>query len=304
MPKRSTHLDALRGLAALGVMLFHFSGAIHRHIDPTVPVLWAGAWGVQVFFVISGYVILMTAHRARDRSAFAWARFVRLAPAFYACCAVSVSLAIVLGARPQLDWLWNLTMAPLWFGAPPAETVYWTLGYEIAFYAVVWACLPWIKRGWTIWICAAMAPVLLWQPVVAYFIFGIVIYEFRAGAPNCTHRTAMLLRCGRFLGEGRDGGANIGVGDGAVWCKLKAPFAPARITSWLGAISYPLYLIHYTLGRMLLMVIAPVLGWQLSLLVSCAAMIVLATVINRWVEMPGQAALKRLRIGLVREAVA
>ena len=265
-------VDLLRGLAAIGVMICHYSRVVQAYFDPGFPILWPGDWGVEVFFAISGYVILMTAHRSRGRRAFLWARFVRLAPAFYVCLAMTTAAVIAEGARPTAAWLLNLTMVPVWFGTPMVEGVYWTLGYEIAFYAVVCACLPWIKRGWTLRLCAIWSPVLLWQPVVSYFVFGVVIHELtRRTVPQrpeaMSDADRKTLRSAR-----RD--------------------TLSQVCLWAGAISYPLYLIHLTIGGTLLMLLARVLGVPSALALTVAAMLGLAHCINRYIEKPVQAALK------------
>src|SRR3954471_184909 len=90
---RIAELDALRGLAALGVALFHFS-----LLDPAAgPGFAIGASGVDLFFIISGFVILMTLERTRDWKDFLVGRFSRLYPAYWAC----VTLA-ALAAWPRL----------------------------------------------------------------------------------------------------------------------------------------------------------------------------------------------------------
>lgn len=281
---RSPSFDALRGLAAIGVMVYHYSITIHSHLDPAFPIFRLGMHGVEAFFVISGYVILMTAQRSLDRWAFAWARFVRLVPAFVFCLCVTTALILHCGGRISLgDWLLNLSMVPGWFGASLVEVVYWTLGYEIAFYLVVWACLPLIRRGWTLWLCLAASPVLLWQPVVAYFILGVV------GSEVVAQRRSPSM--GRFRLQ--RGGCVAHALSPAVDFGCDPRFV--AFATWLGAISYPLYLIHCTLGRTVLMGLAPTVGILPTLALTCAAMLALATAINRLVEVPIQTGLKRWR---------
>jgi len=85
---RIEELDALRGLAAFAVMLYHYTageGPRLNRAELLVSVPW-GHFGVQLFFVISGYVILMTVRRVRTAGEFAVSRFARLYPAFWVAC--------------------------------------------------------------------------------------------------------------------------------------------------------------------------------------------------------------------------
>lgn len=173
-------LDLLRGLAALAVLWFHFAYAA-TFLNSTFPGFDIGAYGVEVFFTISGYVILMTAYRAKDRRAFAVSRFIRLYPGFIACMSLTTAWVLYQGITPYqvspAEWALNLTMVPRWLGARAVDGVYWSLKYEIAFYAVVWAALPWIRRKATLWLCAASLPIAWALPLIAFFILGVVLHE-------------------------------------------------------------------------------------------------------------------------------
>src|SRR6266446_6407653 len=87
-PIRFEELDALRGVAALSVILFHY---LHQYdaIYGKDGVLLFGAlnwpsgiYGVYLFFMISGFVIFMTLRGARDWLDFVVSRFSRLYPAY------------------------------------------------------------------------------------------------------------------------------------------------------------------------------------------------------------------------------
>src|SRR6185436_18721223 len=96
---RIGEVDALRGLAALAVVFYHygqryrelgadaylsakFPGQFPMNGEPLAWVSW-GHYGVQLFFMISGFVILMTISKVRSLKEFALLRFVRLYPAFW-----------------------------------------------------------------------------------------------------------------------------------------------------------------------------------------------------------------------------
>lgn len=92
---RVNEIDLLRFLAALAVVFFHYSFRGYAADGLSVmsyPLLASvskyGYLGVELFFMISGFVILMTAAHAGLRD-FVISRVVRLYPAFWACCTVT-----------------------------------------------------------------------------------------------------------------------------------------------------------------------------------------------------------------------
>lgn len=97
---RLNHLDGLRGLAALIVVLFHFMSALVPFLVPDqqenaawisyspIAVLWNGTFAVSVFFVLSGFVLTnATLHRSDPLWVNIFIRYLRLAvPAFLSTC--------------------------------------------------------------------------------------------------------------------------------------------------------------------------------------------------------------------------
>src|SRR6187200_1820250 len=77
--KRLRGLDGLRGIAVLAVMAYHYDEQRAHY----------GLLGVEMFFVISGFVILMTMEKTNSLFAFVWHRAARLYPAYL----LSVGLA-------------------------------------------------------------------------------------------------------------------------------------------------------------------------------------------------------------------
>ena len=70
---RVVELDALRGLAALAVVAFHYTtlyGELYGHSGPPPLSFGFGNYGVHLFFLISGFVIFMTLERTRSAMDF------------------------------------------------------------------------------------------------------------------------------------------------------------------------------------------------------------------------------------------
>ncbi|KQQ05632.1 MULTISPECIES: acyltransferase family protein [unclassified Rathayibacter] len=144
MSSRFVELDGLRGLAALGVVVYHLTSSFSTD-NPEAPAsligLPYGMFGVQLFFVISGFVILMTAERAERPSDFAISRLTRLYPAYW----IAVVVSIVVGALAHvpgtdltpLQLLLNFTMVQRLLLVPDVNGAFWTLAIEMQFYLIV-----------------------------------------------------------------------------------------------------------------------------------------------------------------------
>ncbi|EGD45395.1 acetyltransferase [Nocardioidaceae bacterium Broad-1] len=147
---RMAALDGLRLLAAVAVMLYHFTarenpawgeGTVPPDIFPELSrYTMFGQFGVDLFFVISGFVILMSAW-GRPVSAFVTSRVTRLFPAYWAGVLLTAFLLVVLWPERKevqlSDIATNLTMVQSAFGVSSVDGVYWTLWFELRFYVMI-----------------------------------------------------------------------------------------------------------------------------------------------------------------------
>ncbi|HEX4816141.1 MAG TPA: acyltransferase [Nonomuraea sp.] len=147
---RLAELDLLRFLAAIAVVAFHYLvayasvwGDRPAELFPALaPLAGLGILGVELFFVISGFVILMTVW-GRGLGAFARSRFVRLYPAYWLSLGAVAALYGLTGATaldPKLssgDYLVNATMLQRLFKVTDASGVYWSLWAELRFYLLM-----------------------------------------------------------------------------------------------------------------------------------------------------------------------
>jgi peptidoglycan/LPS O-acetylase OafA/YrhL len=138
-------LDLLRLFAALLVVFHHYGWAFgfYRNDDPA-PWLtnhaWVGFVGVQIFFVLSGFVIPYSA-KGLTASEFVRTRIIRLYPAAWVCA--SFTLVVLLLDGQHIDHLLrtcidSYCLSPV---GPWIDTVYWTLGVELSFYFVIFLLL-------------------------------------------------------------------------------------------------------------------------------------------------------------------
>ncbi|MBP1207904.1 peptidoglycan/LPS O-acetylase OafA/YrhL [Duganella sp. 1411] len=144
-------IDVLRFAAALMVLFFHFCYLItvspHGFIGNAsrqavtfpemTPFSHFGWVGVQIFFVISGFVIAFSGEKATPFG-FLSSRVVRLGPGAWICAPLTLLATIAVGFSPAEEMYRGLrhSMAFIPWG-PWIDGSYWTLGIEVAFYATV-----------------------------------------------------------------------------------------------------------------------------------------------------------------------
>lgn len=146
--ERFLELDGLRGIAAVAVVLSHLTGGYDSRYnggEHVVPYAWWGAYGVQLFFFISGFVILMSARRARIPSDFVISRVSRLYPVYWIAVTVTIIVSIAFRVPGTdvgwLDRLMNYTMVQRLLLFDNVDEVYWTLAIEMQFYLLIFALL-------------------------------------------------------------------------------------------------------------------------------------------------------------------
>jgi peptidoglycan/LPS O-acetylase OafA/YrhL len=336
-------LDGLRLVAALAVAAYHFLavdntrspwGQAGKTIFPSADLLAHYGWlGVEIFFMISGFVICMSTW-GRTVGDFFRSRVTRLYPAYWFCaCVTALALVItpaVFDAPSFTDWLVNMTMLQDAVGTPRLDPSYWTLWAEMRFYLlfalVVWMGLTY-KRvlvfglGWTI--VAAIAKTAEWKllDIVAmpkyapYFLVGVGLYlVHRFG-----HHLLTWLLIGTNLAFCLDQAvarmeyqvANVqhqALSPWLVCAVVLLGFAYILATargrmSWLnrpwlvaaGALTYPFYLLHQQVGFSLIHHLYERAGLSAYLVLPLTFGVLLgaAWVVHRLVERPGARLLKR-----------
>ena len=140
---RIIELDVLRGIAALGVVLFHFTTKYHHeygHDDLGFSFNY-GYFGVDLFFMISGYVIYMSISRVKTAFKFFWARFSRLFPVYWAGIIITFTAVSIFGLSGRVvsikSFLFNFTMLQDLFQIPSVDGAYWSLLPELMFYILM-----------------------------------------------------------------------------------------------------------------------------------------------------------------------
>ena len=334
--KRLLELDCLRGIAAAMVVISHFT--LGRS---GLQIFNMGSTGVDLFFMISGFVIFLTIEKTTNYKSFLLSRFARLYPAYWACVTIT-TLAIILWSVmvktpvifPDLkDYLANLTMLQYYFKIKNIDGVYWTLTIELLFYLFILIVyllkqLPKIEvmSFFILLICIANGTIIKakvpniyghlneYLPILTYFplfIAGIVFYKIKFYKINA-FRISLLALC--FITKiflFKSIGKVVFISQTqyifaisafflffVLYCFDHLQFIINRVTLFLGKISYSLYLIH---GYISFYLLTPILThsrifhinyWIVILFFTTPIVLILATLINKFIEVPAMKYLK------------
>lgn len=326
---RLAALDALRGVAALAVVLFHYIpyyDKLYGHSFTPWPVLDFGRYGVHLFFILSGFVIFMTLERTRTAGWFGLARAFRLLPALWAGIAITFVTVHALGPADRAvsfgSALLNTTLLHEYLEFPHVDGAYWSLVVEATFYC--WIALlfygaghwPRIRTVLWFWLAASYAGVIWWKAIpdsldfivkdllfVKYaplFISGILMYRWhRYGRPGVSELLLLAMAIGHSLLAYKAPFHLFVLGCYGVFAAAVAGYLNClanRPLLWLGSLSYALYLVHQNIGY-------GVIGWSYQaglpgwagVSLALAVAILLACAIHYLVEQPALRWFRQLR---------
>ncbi|OFI33865.1 acyltransferase family protein [Alteromonas lipolytica] len=138
---RLLELDALRGIAAIAVVFYHYFyryNVLYGHEGVSVDWTIYGKHGVQLFFVVSGFVIFWSLNRTHKPLDFIVSRFSRLYPAYWFAVICTSSFLLYFGLDGRNVTLYeviiNLSMIQEFLRVKHVDGVYWTLTVELTFY--------------------------------------------------------------------------------------------------------------------------------------------------------------------------
>ncbi|MFU2325563.1 acyltransferase family protein [Pseudomonas sp. NFX98] len=334
--RRLKELDLLRFLAAIAVVFFHYAFRGYAKGDMSTmpyPLLAEpakyGYLGVELFFMISGFVILMTAS-GNSLRVFFISRVVRLCPAFWVCCTITYLVTLAIG-QPRYtatlyQYLINMTFLSNLTDVPAIDGVYWSLFVEIQFYLMISILLGFrkiekIETYLVFWlIISATAEILGFEQLrsilitdyAAYFIAGATFYIIWAKGVTKT-RTFLLL-----------GALALACYTAIVWAELletkySTDYNPLIVcgmivlffmtfsliatnktgtiglVNWtaLGALTYPLYLLHQMIGFMIFNVAYPAVNPHILLWGTIALMVGGSYMVHKKIEAPMASFLKK-----------
>lgn len=293
-------IQVLRAAAALAVVLYHAIG----------PTFGIGAAGVDVFFVISGF-IMGTYTRGMRPGKFLEHRIVRIVPLYWA-----VTLLMCAGALAGVFANFTFDLTRLWqsllfipYQDGPLVEVGWTLNLEMLFYLVFALGLalgrPVLVSILVLGTAAGVGVAAEWHnpiiavwtsPLLIEFLAGLLLSQWRVSDARLGWALIFIAFCGfafaLTIGE-QAGVWRVVSWGGPAFCLVAGCIGLERSGAWattslrpiekVGDASYALYLLHGVLISAVHKVLAP------SPLATCAIVLVAvlaSLIVHRWVERP------------------
>jgi peptidoglycan/LPS O-acetylase OafA/YrhL len=317
---RLVELDAIRGIAALAVVIFHYFyryNNIYGH--EALSVEWAalGKFGVQLFFMVSGFVIYWTLNRVNKPVDFIVSRFSRLYPTFWFSAILTFTIVFIWGL-PGMEVnihqaIMNIFMFHEYIGGKHIDGVYWTLTIELTFYFWIFTFFVTGILRYTKYLFSPLILISILQSqgfieisfwlnklfileYLSYFLAGICFYKVVNKSANkltyailalCLISTLFVFSQKVFL---------ISLAFYvffffAISGRLK--FLSVKPLIFLGGISYSLYLLHQNIGYVIInkfygLGIDPII----SIITAICVSILLAYFTTRFVEKPSLIAIR------------
>ena len=322
-------INALRGVAALTVMWFHFtrpSALIPRENSSFYSILtWSGSWGwmgVEMFFAISGFILPYSMYRSRYQIrhlfSFLCKRITRLDPPYFASIVLTLALWWLASHLPFYEGLAFELEYPRLFahvgylndilGHPWHNVVFWTLAIEFQFYLLIAFFFPLIIHSSKIirfLITPTLAAISLVFPFsntvlayLAFFALGMLTFQFYLRQiPSWFFWSAFLLI--GFIAATQQTVASACLASATclaiIFIKqyhVQILDYPMRTLTWMGTISYSLYLVHTIIGGKIINLGGRLsqspLNATLTLATACAASVVSAWIFYLVIERPSK----------------
>ena len=322
---RIKELDALRGIAAIMVVFFHYT----FNKPESQLGFKVGTTGVDLFFIISGFVIFMSLSNITRSIDFVINRVSRLYPTYWASVTFAFFVLLInsnfSGVGTQsLTYLKNMTMFQYYLKAHNLDEVYWTMIIEMLFYLGVlllfqFKLLKHFKPiGMFLLITAfvmkfffcnyrlviisvGLIPLIEFIPL---FLAGTLFYDIYKNKNNSFNNYIMILCC--FICQNlmfkNSGKERYYVSQSEYSLMLfiyfslfiafvnnRLTFIVSRWTLFLGKISFALYLTHNLLSTGILLpyfIGSLKINFWLSCLITLIINILVASIITFKIEVP------------------
>lgn len=330
---RFYEIDLLRFIAALSVVLFHYTYFGYK-VSGYSPVSYPeigqltryGSLGVPLFFMISGFVVLMSA-QGKTIKQFFLSRVTRLYPAFWAACTLTFIVETSVGRGPAtsslhsgiIQYLYNMTMFHEFIGVQAVDGAYWSLTVEIIFYFLIavlmgFNLLPHLDLFIALWLGYSGMPglahtgtpfsLLFFPSFAPYFSAGMLFFLLQRPEGRTWKRwgllaVAFVLALHSASNHAKE--ASLLLNDYTSWKVSMAIVAAFFLLffvivfrkidlssftwlSYLGALTYPLYLLHSNIAYIVMQQVGHSVNKYVLLASILVSMLFLSYLINLLVE--------------------
>jgi peptidoglycan/LPS O-acetylase OafA/YrhL len=327
--QRYQELDALRGIAAVSIMLYHYTERyteLYGHNENLLFYVPLGYMGVDILFILCGFLTIATLNRHKTAFDYVLARFSRLYPVYFVSVCLTSAATYFIGLPGRtvkpIHALANLSMLHPFFHIPFVDGVYWSLMVQITFYAFIFALrrLPVGKCNivYALWIAfslvdkkqSLLGPLGRYLLILDYchlFIAGIAFYAVyinRKRYDSWAILAATMFTTLLYRNDYREVAASLTIYlcfAAFIYGNLPS-FIKCRYMLFMGAISYPLYLIHQNIGYMIMNKLneTGISQWTIPL-IAASVSIAIATVLRAGIEVPAMNLLRKSTLYRIRE---
>jgi len=323
--KKIISVDMLRGLASLSVAWFHFT-----HGNPGfLPDDWlksTGNWGwlgVEIFFVISGFIIPYSLWKNNFVFKNHWYKFIlkriaRIDPPYFISMILSLSLWYLStfipefkGTSLEFDWLQisaHFGYLIDFMGLNWIQPIYWSLAIEFQYYLFICLIIPFLLNK-NIWIVRLSLVLLLISPfaienriVVFYwmglFVLGISSFLFFIKKMKIPELILFQILssavCWKIIGF-----PEMIAGLLAVLFILLVNIKPIRPLIFLGSLSYSLYLVHIPVGGKIINLFSRFSGTLFFQVMGLFSALTISLLVGwlfyKYIELPSQELASKIR---------
>ncbi|WP_231742065.1 acyltransferase family protein [Stieleria varia] len=326
--KRIYELDGLRALAAINLVLFHFTHVYSVKFGYSTPLgfEWPyGAYGTEMFFILSGFVNSMSLLRRGKPVDFVAARMIRIMPVFFMMILANLWIMqyAPLNSQPVTtgQFAANMTLLPRVLGYECLDPVMWTLQIEMMFYFTLVTMFRFgaLRRyfvGWgsllvlsyfvcptldgvaaenqsTTWFAAATAlRRLMLLDFVPLFAIGFLLYMIKTDVGKKWHNLVGIVLAAfvfHSIDHGKHNPAATALIVGLVAASAYGivPLLRIRPLVFISTISYAIYLCHNNLGCVLIRRFDSI-GYPpvVCFLLTIVFSVCVAVLVTNWIEGP------------------
>lgn len=326
--RRILELDAIRAISCLNLLAFHFTWVYaHKYgFDSSLVCMFPyGKYGVQLFFMLSGFVNAMTLVGKRNAQDFLAARCIRIFPSYWLCILLNVLMFATIPFFNETvsasTTAANLSTMPKLFGFTNMEPVTWTLQVEMLFYGFL--ILMTVLGGWKhalrnlmigtvlcLGACGGIHVIKTWQPDSAFgpamyvmeelfilrnfplFVMGMLLNEIHNKRGQLWTNSLGILFAG-FVFHAIDlrghnpAATTLLFGMIVLGSYGKIPALRWRPLIYISSISYTLYLFHNNIGSCCINQLQA-FGFEahVSIVLATGLMIALGSATTMWFEAP------------------
>ncbi|RIY36290.1 hypothetical protein CKY20_07310 [Capnocytophaga canis] len=322
---RIKELDAFRGLAALSVLVYHFTARYTQIFGDKMYFSFSYGWlGVPVFFILSGFVIHLTLDNCKSAKDFLFKRFFRLYPTYWIaiCCTLLVVYLsqIEVLKIPLVHILVNFTMWHDFFGFKHIDGVYWSLLPELLFY--LFMAFLFIIKGLdryymynSILLIFCVIHYLFSLPIIGkildlhyvlLFMVGIAFYRIYTRKNTFLEHIFIISNVfiGTFLYQVEQSSTSVKfllfalIGIVILYYLFVYGFlsflSKIKFLLFLGNISYALYLVHQNIGYVTIYYLRDSVGLFMAILIASLQAVLLAYFITYFIEPKFRKRLKKI----------